>query len=115
VAGDEEDEISEVPRFLDVEAIAGLERPEPVRKPLANRVAAPVSALLEKGLGADDELDILGVVIHRAGKVPFVGGRELVEHNLHVRLRHGLPSIPAGPENRWSADVRQAHGRLGLR
>src|SRR4051812_29363313 len=90
VAGHQKYSVAQVARFLDVEAVAGLERPKPIPEPLADGLTAGEGATLKEGLRVDDELDILRVKAHRALEVALVHGRELVEDDLAVLLGHGL-------------------------
>ena len=95
-SGEEKDNITQIPRFLDVEVIARLKCPQPVSKPLSNGVSALGCSAFKKSVR--DEHDILRVVVHCTREVPLVRSCEQVAYNFDVLLRHRPLSIPLGRE-----------------
>jgi hypothetical protein len=93
VAGDETDEVTQIPRFLDVEVIARLRCLEPVTEPLSDRLAALECSALKEGVGVHDEDHIFRVVVHCTREVALVHSCELVAHNFDVLPRHRPRSI----------------------
>ena len=113
MGGEEEDDVAQVARLLDLEAVAGCEGPEPVAEPAADRLAALERPALQEGIVAHDEDHVLRVVAHRAREIALVHRRELVADDLDVRLRHHAPSIP--PRERDSPQFAGGRGVRGAR